>query len=81
LLKGAQVQAYDPLIPSGKYWFQVASLEECVAGADCLLITALQPGVEYCVEFLIKLMAPSPVIADTRWVISWAPASLLLIRP
>ncbi len=62
--KGADVRAFDPVV--GQIFpFQVDSLAECLSGADCLLITASQPGLELDLPQMEGLMAGQLVI-DTR---------------
>lgn len=62
---GAKVQAYDPMVPI-THSFQVASLQECLLQADCLLITAHQEGITYDREQLESLMAKPLIVVDTR---------------
>lgn len=53
------------------YDFKTGSLEDCIRHADLMLITALQPGIEYNNFALFKmLMNEHPIIFDTRNVIN-----------
>jgi UDP-N-acetyl-D-mannosaminuronic acid dehydrogenase len=63
--EGAQVKAYDPLVPP-IYSFQTMSFEECIKGTDCLIITAKQPGVVFEFNKLRSLMVSPFIIVDTR---------------
>ena len=68
--KGADVQVFDPVV-GHIFPFQVDSLSECLSGADCLLITATQPGLEFDLSQMKELMAGQLVI-DTRDALSGA---------
>lgn len=63
--KGARVKAFDPLI-EGAFSFQCSSFEGSVKNADCLLITAMQPGIQFNPALLRQLMAPGAFVVDTR---------------
>lgn len=63
--KGAEVRAYDPLI--GRVFpYQCESFEECIAGADCLLLAAVQPGMELAPATAKRLLADPALVVDTR---------------
>lgn len=67
---GMNVSAYDSCVATG-YDFKTGSLEDCIRNADLMLITALQPGIEYNNFELFKmLMNENPIIFDTRNVIN-----------
>ncbi|MGI6120514.1 MAG: nucleotide sugar dehydrogenase [Desulfosporosinus sp.] len=65
--KGAKVKVFDPIVDQ-IFPFQVNSLSECLSGADCLLITASQPGLDFDFSQMEKLMA-CQLIIDTRNVL------------
>lgn len=75
LLKaGADVRAYDPVVPT-HYDFKVNSRDEALKGADAVLILAVQhknEAIDY--EHMSKIMADEPVILDTRNIIDGAKA-------
>ncbi len=67
---GIDVSAYDRCVAAG-YDFKTDSLEDCIRQADLMLITALQPGMEYNNYKLFKmLMNENPIIFDTRNIIN-----------
>lgn len=62
---GAQVKAYDPLVPP-EFPYRTPSFKESIKDADLLLITGKQPGIEiYIWEMLFNKECP-PSIVDTR---------------
>lgn len=63
--EGAQVKAYDPLIPL-TYDFQVSSFNECIENADCLVITAKQPNILFNLEDIKALALEPLIVLDTR---------------
>jgi UDP-N-acetyl-D-mannosaminuronic acid dehydrogenase len=65
----ANVRAYDPLVPIS-YPFQTKTLDECIQGADCLVIVAKQRELSYPSEKLISLMNKPVIVVDTRNVIN-----------
>lgn len=66
---GINVSAYDNCV-AAEHDFKTNSLEDCILQADVMLITALQPGMDYNNYKLFKqLMNDSPIIFDTRNVI------------
>jgi len=64
-----KVRAFDPMIPT-VYPFQASSFEACIDGADCLIITAKQRGLDFNRADIAARMAPSPIIIDTQSAIS-----------
>lgn len=66
--RGAVVRAYDPLIPP-TFPFQVSSLTEALSGADCLIILAMQKGLELDGAEITTRMAPAPIVIDTQRVL------------
>lgn len=77
--EGAKVQAYDPMVPI-MHSYQVASLQECLLHADCLLITAHQEGIIYVREQLESLMAKPLIVIDTRNIFPDFPG-MKIIKP
>lgn len=67
--RGAIVSAFDPLVVT-PYDYKVGSLEECLRGADCVLILARQKGAEFAdiVPFISTLS--HRVLVDTKGAIS-----------
>ena len=63
--EGAQVKAYDPLIPL-TYDFQVSSFNECIKDTDCLVIAAKQPDVLFDLEDIKALALEPLIVLDTR---------------
>ena len=63
--EGAKVQAFDPLVPM-IYSFQVASFEECLKNADCLIIAAYQKGISFDLEKIKATMSQPILVVDTR---------------
>jgi UDP-N-acetyl-D-mannosaminuronic acid dehydrogenase len=62
---GADINAFDPVI--GKVFpYQVDTLTECIDQADCLVITALQPNINFYPDQLKRLMKNPPIVVDTR---------------
>lgn len=68
---GAKVKAYDPMV-APMFPFQAASLEECIRGADCLVIAINQKGFDFNADKLSSLMAPTPIIIDTQNILTEA---------
>lgn len=67
---GIDVSVYDNFV-AAEYDFKTDSLEDCIHQADLILITALQPGMDYNNYKLFKmLMNENPIIFDTRNVIN-----------
>ncbi|MBO8159921.1 nucleotide sugar dehydrogenase [Thermosyntropha sp.] len=62
---GAEVRGYDPLVPQ-IYVYQVATFEECIKGADCMIIAAKQENMNFNSEDIVNLMNEPPVVVDTR---------------
>lgn len=62
--KGAKVKGFDPVVGK-KFPFQVDTLQECIVNSDCILITAVQPGIEFDTDKIKDLM-PTPLVVDTR---------------
>jgi UDP-N-acetyl-D-mannosaminuronic acid dehydrogenase len=65
----ANVKAYDPLVPVS-YPFQTKTLDECIQGADCLVIEAKQRELTYPPEKLVLLMSKPVIVVDTKNVIN-----------
>lgn len=65
LTLGAQVKAYDPLVPLS-YDFQTESFAECIKNADCLVITAKQQGITFDTNVLRSSMNKPLLVIDTR---------------
>ena len=64
--KGVEVASYDPAVPTS-YEHKSDSLEDAVRGADALFLTAVQKEfTEVDWTGLIKHMAESPVLIDTK---------------
>ena len=63
--EGAKVQAFDPLVPM-TYSFQVASFQECLKNADCLVIAAYQKGITFELEQIQATMSQPLLVIDTR---------------
>ncbi|WBW96619.1 nucleotide sugar dehydrogenase [Oceanirhabdus sp. W0125-5] len=63
--EGANVQAYDPMVPLN-YNYQVATLEECVKNTDCIVITANQEGVISQLNQLHRDNKLPLIVIDTR---------------
>jgi UDP-N-acetyl-D-mannosaminuronic acid dehydrogenase len=63
--QGATVKAYDPLVPKS-YPFQLDSLEECLRGADCLLILTKQKALSYNTPEIADLLSSPAIIIDTQ---------------
>ena len=68
---GAIVKAYDPLVPL-TYAFQVSSFNECIKNADCLVITANQPGIMFNLDEMQSLMSNPIIVVDTRNVFPYS---------
>lgn len=64
--RGVQVRSYDPAVPS-QYPHKRHTLDEAVAGADALLLTAVQHAFAE-IDWLdvASKMAASPVLFDTK---------------
>lgn len=62
---GAHVTAYDPAVPVS-FPFQTGTLGECITGADAVVVTARQDGLELSPSGLAMAMAKPPVVIDTR---------------
>lgn len=63
---GMLVKAFDPCVPAHHH-FQVESVEECLTGADVLLILARQPAYDPLpLDHWLPLMHQPAVIIDTR---------------
>lgn len=63
---GISVSAYDPCVATG-HPFKTDDLSQCLLKADCLLISAVQEGINYSDFNLFKaLMNEKPIIFDTR---------------
>jgi UDP-N-acetyl-D-mannosaminuronic acid dehydrogenase len=74
MARGADVQAYDPVVPT-KYQFKVDTLEEALDGASAVMILARQNGYEHIeCSYMTSLMNPNPVCLDTKAVVSWEDA-------
>lgn len=76
---GAKVQAYDPMVPM-THSFQVASIQECLLHADCLLITADQDGIIFDREQIEGLMTKPLIVVDTRNIFPDFPG-IQIIKP
>lgn len=76
---GAKVQAYDPRVPL-THSFQVASMQECLLDADCLLIAAHQEGIVFDREQIEALMAKGFIVVDTRNIFPDFPG-MQIIKP
>jgi UDP-N-acetyl-D-mannosaminuronic acid dehydrogenase len=64
--RGAQVQAYDPAVPS-EFSYKAGSLDEAVDGADALLLLAVQQEfVDYDWRQLAGQMADGAVLLDAK---------------
>lgn len=63
--EGAKVQAFDPLVPM-TYSFQVASFQECLNHADCLVIAAYQSGIAFDLQEIQATMLQPILVIDTR---------------
>ena len=69
LERGAEVRAFDPVVPT-HYVFKVNSIEEGLEKADALIILAKQQDIVFKdYEELAKLMNDKPVCLDTKAVI------------
>lgn len=77
--QGAKVHAYDPMVPM-THSFQVASMQECLLHADCLLITANQDGIIFDREQIELLMAKPLIVIDTRNIFPDFPG-IQIIKP
>lgn len=66
--QGTTVKAYDPLVPIS-YPFQAGSFEECLKGADCLVIAAKQKALRYDAPEILALMSSPAIIIDTQHTI------------
>lgn len=77
--EGAKVHAYDPMVPM-THSFQVASIQECLLHADCLLITAHQEGISFDREQIECLMAKPLIVVDTRNIFPDFPG-IKIIKP
>lgn len=63
---GANVQAYDPAVPS-RYDYKVGSVNEALTDADALVYLAVQEEfLEYDFSVLVKKMGPAPVLFDAK---------------
>lgn len=62
--KGAKIKAFDPIVTL-KENYQVSSYSECIKNADCLLITAIQKGINFDISQLDMLMKHPIIIVDT----------------
>ncbi|WP_400164258.1 nucleotide sugar dehydrogenase [Brevibacillus sp. TJ4] len=66
LEKGVEVVSYDPAVPTS-YGHKADSLEDAVRGADALFLTAVQKEfAEMDWTALVKQMAASAVLVDTK---------------
>jgi UDP-N-acetyl-D-mannosaminuronic acid dehydrogenase len=63
--RGAIVEAYDPLV-SYQYEFQVNSYEQCINNADCVVITAIQKGIQLNPKELKNSMSAPAIVVDTK---------------
>lgn len=66
--KGANVQAFDPVVPT-VYNFKVNTQEQCLEGADIVLILAKQHEIEFNIEKMSELIKMDTILIDTRNVI------------
>lgn len=65
LKEGANVKAYDPLVPL-TYTFQTSNFKECIKDTDCLVIAAKQPGTMFNLDEIYSLMSYPIIVVDTR---------------
>lgn len=68
--KGAEIRAFDPVVPT-KYDFKVNSQEEALRNSDAVLILAKQQDIVFNdYEYMAKLMNEKPVCIDAKAVIN-----------
>ncbi|WP_242845205.1 UDP binding domain-containing protein [Clostridium novyi] len=80
LERGANVEAFDPVVPTS-YDFKVDTQDEALKGADAVLILTKQHAINfnYC-EHMSNIMKDKPVCIDTKAVISQVEAEKYGIR-
>ncbi|WP_080348178.1 MULTISPECIES: nucleotide sugar dehydrogenase [Clostridium] len=80
LERGANVEAFDPVVPTS-YDFKVDTQDEALKDADAVLILTKQHAINfnYC-EHMSKMMKDKPVCIDTKAVISQVEAKKYGIR-
>ena len=67
---GAEVRAYDPVVPT-EYSFKVKSQKEALANADAVIILTKQKEIVYdSCEHMMKVMAEKAVCIDCKAVIN-----------
>ncbi len=67
---GAQVKAFDPVVPT-EYDFKVKSEKEALQDADAVLILTKQYDINFDdYEYMAKLMNEKPVCVDTKAVVN-----------
>lgn len=69
LEKGAKIRAYDPVVTK-LFPFQKESFRDTIFNADCLVITAIQPGITFNPDLISELMQDPAIILDTRNIFS-----------
>lgn len=66
---GADVRAYDPVVPT-HYEFKVATMDEALKGADAVLILALQrKDGTYDYKHMKEMMGDKPALLDARNIV------------
>lgn len=63
--RGAEVRAYDPLIPS-IIDCQKSSYIETIANADCMVVAAKQKDIVFDINEICSVMAQPVIVIDTR---------------
>lgn len=67
--KGANVMAFDPVVPT-KYPYKVSTQEEALKDADVVLVLAKQNEINFSdLKFIKELMKESPIYVDTKAVV------------
>ena len=68
--KGAELRAFDPVVPTN-YDFKVATQEEALKGADAVMVLTKQEAIILDdLKYISKMMAENPIFMDAKNVVN-----------